>query len=842
MNTVLQNDPVLAPLSVNWKSIAQSACAKVPPLWPLESFVAVNPFLGLSDKSFVGAADLMQRVTHGAMLPAPALYQAKLHAGELADIDLEVAIKLARTQADEAWVNQLAGLTPSHLKLWLHTASGEAASGAIHSVADAADRVNGGQWVKFVEDEVSKWCAAYHDEKQSAWRMPWSSLPLFSAWRESSMRDLQPEVLGLKGFRDFVKSLPANALEALAVMMDQLGIEPEAAENYLHRALMSISGWAGFVQFRVRENGMAGIADDSLLQLLVVRVAYDAALLKAFDGPKLKEFWVGASADITEPVTKNLAYHYVWQLAAECGYQRSLLGEIGAGAKSDVTEQKVAKAVQAVFCIDVRSEVFRRSLESVSPEIETLGFAGFFAMPIEFLPLGHQGGSARCPVLITPKYKVRERLANVTSAEENEQLETLLQGRRVRHAWNAFKTSAISCFSFVETAGLGFAVSLFKAAFVKKSAARGGATAPDVSGCGCSHDHGDTHAPKEDAFGEVTGIPVADQVALAQGALKHMGLTHDFGRIVLLCGHGSETVNNPYAAGLDCGACGGHAGDANARVGATLLNLPHVRKALAETGVEIPDSTWFMAGLHNTTTDEVTLFEVESVPTSHQTDVIELQMWLAKAAKETRAKRAPTLGLGKVEAGSIDGLVGERAADWSQVRPEWGLAGNAAFIAAPRERTQHINLRGRSFLNNYTYSRDEGWATLELILTAPVIVASWINLQYYASTVNNAKFGSGNKVTHNVVGTLGVCQGNGGDLKTGLPLQSVHDGEKWMHEPLRLSVFIEAPREAISMILEKHQNVRELFDNGWLHLFAIEEEGKSTHRYLPGLNWELAEA
>lgn len=842
MNTALQNASILAPRSLNWKTIAQAACTKVPPLWPLDSFVAVNPFLGLSDKSFVGAADLMQKVTHGSMLPAPSLYQGKLHAGEIADTDLEAAIKLAKVQADSAWADQLTGLTPTHLKLWLHTASGEAASATIHSVADAAERVTGGRWGKFVEDEVSKWCAAYHDEKQSSWRMPWSALPLFSAWREAAMRDAQPELLGLRGFRSFVKSLPANASEALAVMMDQLGIDPESAENYLHRALMSISGWAGFVQFRVRENGMAGITDDSLLQLLVVRVAYDAALLTALDGPELREFWISASAETIEPVTKNLACHYVWQLAAECGYQRSLIAEVGAGVNAAAVEDEVAKAVQAVFCIDVRSEVFRRSLESVTPEIETLGFAGFFAMPMEFLPLGHQGGSARCPVLLTPKYKIRERLANVNPAEESEQLETLLLGRRIQHAWNAFKNSAISCFSFVETAGLGFAVSLFKSAFAKKGARPSHSTSPDVTGCGCGHDHVHAHASEDNAFEEVTGIPAADQVALAHGALRHMGLTQDFGRIVLLCGHGSETVNNPYGAGLDCGACGGHAGDANARVAATLLNQPHVRKALAEAGVEIPASTWFMAGLHNTTTDEVTLFEVENVPDTHQSDVAELQMWLSDAAKLTRAKRAPTLGLGRVAAGSIDDLVSERSADWSQVRPEWGLAGNAAFIAAPRERTKHMDLGGRSFLHNYTHSRDEGCATLELILTAPVIVASWINLQYYASTVNNAQFGSGNKVTHNVVGTLGVCQGNGGDLKTGLPLQSVHDGQKWMHEPLRLSVFIEAPREAISMILEKHQNVRELFDNGWLHLFAIEDEGKTTHRYLPGLNWELAAA
>jgi uncharacterized protein YbcC (UPF0753/DUF2309 family) len=75
------------------------------------------------------------------------------------------------------------------------------------------------------------------------------------------------------------------------------------------------------------------------------------------------------------------------------------------------------------------------------------------------------------------------------------------------------------------------------------------------------------------------------------------------------------------------------------------------------------------------------------------------------------------------------------------VRPEWGLAGNAAFIVAPRERTYHLNLKGRVFLHNYIHAADTTKSTLELIMTAPMIVTNWINLQYYASTVNNQALG-----------------------------------------------------------------------------------------------------
>jgi uncharacterized protein YbcC (UPF0753/DUF2309 family) len=178
----------------------------------------------------------------------------------------------------------------------------------------------------------------------------------------------------------------------------------------------------------------------------------------------------------------------------------------------------------------------------------------------------------------------------------------------------------------------------------------------------------------------------------------------------------------------------------------------------------------------------------------------------------------------------------ERAANWAEIRPEWGLAGCAAFIAAPREATAGRDLGGRAFLHSYDWRADAGFGTLELIITAPVVVASWISLQYFGSSVAPEMFGGGNKLIHNVVGGIGVIEGNGGRLRPGLPWQAVHDGDTLAHEPLRLSVMIEAPREEILKVLENHAGVRELFDNGWLHLFVL-KDGKVDARYRPGLEW-----
>ena len=123
-------------------------------------------------------------------------------------------------------------------------------------------------------------------------------------------------------------------------------------------------------------------------------------------------------------------------------------------------------------------------------------------------------------------------------------------------------------------------------------------------------------------------------------------------------------------------------------------------------------------------------------------------------------------------------------------------------------------------------------------MTAPMIVTHWINMQYNASTTDNHKYGSGNKVLHNAVGgNLGVFEGNGGDLRIGLSKQSLHNGEQWMHTAQRLQVYIAAPQDAIAEIVKRHEMIRELIDNEWIYLYQW-HSSDTISRYIKG-QWQL---
>ncbi len=123
-------------------------------------------------------------------------------------------------------------------------------------------------------------------------------------------------------------------------------------------------------------------------------------------------------------------------------------------------------------------------------------------------------------------------------------------------------------------------------------------------------------------------------------------------------------------------------------------------------------------------------------------------------------------------------------------------------------------------------------------MTAPLVVAQWINMEHYFSTVDNEVYGSGSKVYHNVVGRVGVMTGVSSDLRIGLPAQTVFNGALPYHEPVRLLAVIEAPRPRIRDIINRHPLLEQLFNLGWMTLVALDPQDKRFYRYDPATEWK----
>ncbi len=747
----------------------EAACRRIAPLWPLRNFVAVNPFLGLAEMPFPEAARLLGTVAKGSVVMDSDYFLNQIRNGAI------------QAQHVQSALEQLGGQrAPADPLTWL-TAELQREDNALRilTVADGLDAKRGSAWGSFVVDEISKWCASYFDCGQASWSMPWKGESLFQAWKRVAEIDANAEVAGLPGFRRHVQSLPDFEDAAIAHCLRLLKVPADTMVDFLHCELMSVPGWSAYAAYHDRQTPGSQLVK----QVLAIRLVYDVALLS------LDEMWRCKYTESAAAAGFSTA-RYIAQLAAEQAFRTNLVGKLHSVAPPSRTTAR--KQMQAVFCIDVRSEVYRRALEAQSPEIQTIGFAGFFGMPVAFKD------SALCPVLLSPRHELDAKprpsgFGDILTAATT--------------AWKHLTKSASACFSSVEVGGV----------FLGAQMLRKAAASPSVA----------TPAPLL-----TWDIPLSERVDLVAGALKNMSL--DVSRlapVVLICGHGSSTENNPYASSLDCGACGGHKGDVNARFAAALMNDREVREQLKARGVAIPEDTVFAAALHVTTTDDVILYDANLLTDKQR---IEIEKWLSNASRLARAKR---VGHSIPPSDKLDREARRRSADWSEVRPEWGLAGNAAFIAAPRTRTEKLDLGGRVFLHDYDSAADPDSSVLQLILIAPVVVASWINLQYYGSTVNNQLWGSGNKVLHNVAGKFGVWEGNAGDLRTGLPMQSLHDGSKWVHEPLRLQVFIDAPCERIEAILQANSDIRNLVDNNWIYLHSM--AGASIYQRRGAHDWQL---
>ena len=805
-----------------------TAAARVAPTWPLDEFIAVNPYWGWVGRPMPEAAAALGTLAGTRLTMPREWFREQWTAGHLLRRHLhaaaaqEVAARI-NSDADEARVQILVNELVAALQ------GRSAPLARLPLVTDLRDTGApprpGQSWAELVTHQVSQHCAAFFDRHQASWVMDHTQ-GLYETWRQQLSADHGlPWRQGRAALRRRLAALPVVPQALIAAALDGMAIPEDGRESYLSAVLMAIGGWGAWCAYERWQARLGGSDDDNIDQLLAIRLAWEWLLFEDAAPGSLPPGWA-ARWGSAQPAADALrrAQHTDWllQSAVEMAYREPLIDGLSRPLPGD---EPTPPAVQAVFCIDVRSEVFRRALESVSPAVHTRGFAGFFGLCIAYSPIGSALERPQLPGLLAPAHCVSERadgagLGQVLATRRRNALQW-------RQRWAEFRAAPASAFSFVESMGLLYGPKLL-ADSLPSSVAPARWEDAGLSA--------QAAAAMRPCLPQAADDPAA-AAAMAKGILGAMGLVSGFAPLVLLVGHGSRSANNPHAAGLDCGACGGQTGEVNARVLADTLNTPAVREHLRGLGIAIPASTHFLPALHNTTTDEVLLYDTDAVPAALLAALDQLRSWLGAAGQRARAERAPGLGLGALatDPAALKKSVLERANDWAQVRPEWGLADNAAFIVAPRARSRHLNLAGRSFLHDYDHRLDPDLSVLTQIMTAPMVVTHWINMQYHASTVDNRRYGSGNKVLHNVVGgRLGVFEGNGGDLRIGLPTQSLHDGSTLRHTPLRLSVFIEASRAAIDTVMTGHEIVRHLVGNGWLHLFRIDPETSAVEQHRQG--------
>lgn len=760
----------------------------------------------------------------------------------------------------------------------------------MRTLGDRLDAAADTAVIEQVSGQMIKWISAFLDEGMAGWAMPDRSEGFYRCWRELAVHDGSGRLLGILDFSTKVRALSNSPEEVIAGLLETLGLPDAVRKDYLSRCFAQLPGWTGFVRWRSENPEYPGQQENpvDLVEYLAVWLFYEAELVDAFcrkqwgvpgtlecveaklavpesslDADSMavctdawRLYQIGDKLNLTAEELGAIsvsdvatllswleafpaeAHGCVWLEAYEDAYRDRLVHRLYAHPGSAPPVGR--PLAQLILCIDARSEPFRRHVEATG-SYETFGYAGFFGVPMSHQAFDSTERLALCPVLLKPSHAADE----APRPGEDGPLQAYASGTRWRQLgdglFHDLKANPISGFMLVDALGLMFSIGLAGKTLLRKPFVASRAWLRRYFKPALKTQIPFAHADEGPLTnGLISGFSLDEQSAFVGGGLRVIGLTRQLGRFIVVCGHGAISENNPYASAYNCGACGGAHGDPNARVFASMANRPEVRQKLAEGGLVIPDDTWFLAGKHDTTTDRVAFYDVDDIPGTHLEDFNSLKGDLEKAGAVQTAERCARLP-GAPRNMSPDKAFAHalsRSADWANPRPEWGLSSNAAFLIGRRRMTEGLDLESRVFLHSYDPDSDPEGALLEKIMTAPLIVGEWINMEYYFSAVDPWFYGSGSKVIHNVVSGVGVMLGSQSDLQSGLPLQGVNDGSTHYHEPMRLLAMIEAPKERISATIQKHAILQQVFHNGWMNLLAIDPETRAFHRYNVDSSWE----
>ncbi|MBS2019522.1 MAG: DUF2309 family protein [Deltaproteobacteria bacterium] len=728
-----------------------------------------------------------------------------------------------------------------------------------------------------LDDEVHpaliRFVSAYLDQGLSLWPMLHREDGLFlaflQAYRHRSLAPfLGPWGPALLSLLDEEATAARDGLASLAHSLDVLGVDALEQDRFLLETALALKGWAGMVHQLEQRPDRAPVwpVPARLVDFLAVRLLLERAVLTHV--AKLHKWSaslavlreeLSASAPRPPPSTVEARAFAVFQLAQLLGLGAerlaSLSGEDIAELERVIAENRrqherrwlhaayevhlrrrlfdalttqaapsglPAARFQAVFCVDEREESIRRHLEEVDAHAETASTAGFFGVAMYHKGARDARPRPLAPVVVQPRHYVPfeargpGRVSGLARDLGRLRAQTLHVGSR-----SLLRGALVSLMG---------AISLLPLVLRILSPRRFGGEGARAQGEGrLLVDHVEGAPP----IGDRIGYTVEEMAEIVGRVLAELSLGGGrLARLVVICGHAADSLNNPHRSAYECGACGGGPGGPSARAFAMMANRPAVRKILEAT-VPIPDTTVFVAAEHNTTDDSVTWFDVDDLPTTHADDFTHARASFEEACRrnaEERCRRfAQTAMSTRADRDAIH-AVRARRWDLAEPRPEYNHATNAFAIIGRRARTRGLFLDRRAFLVSYDPTCDDSSsATLKRILGAVIPVLAGINLEYFFGAIDNEVYGAGTKLPHNVAGLIGVMNGAQGDLRTGLWAQTVE-----IHEPVRLTVVIETTPERLEEVIASSELLSRLVKNRWLFLAALSPEDPALHDFSTG--------
>jgi uncharacterized protein len=731
-----------------------------------------------------------------------------------------------------------------------------------------------------VDEIIHPWlirlCAVFLDQGTAYWPMPHRERGFYESVRMlfAQRGGVFPKYLaGLDDEFQRQQHLSFTTADAVLDCLDKLRYCEALWPEILQAELLALPGWAGLIRTLEKNPSLAPhhVVPCSLMDYLAVRLTmsrvasqmgaaetvpeeshlktqekrrlsraarvYDAARVVKLSAKEVAGLsdaqWTTFTGEVK--AFNGLERRRILHLAYERWHEREILRGLASHRKyrsvtdDEASELNARPPAQVFFCIDEREESMRRALEEVDAMVETFSSAGYFGVAVDYKGIDDSRSAAFCPVVVKPQHSVLEQ----PKAEDSALLERRRSRRRFlgllvrnwrvssRTLWRGWlSTSMLGLLSAVPLVGHLLAPRRY--ALLRDWLNKAFLPDPRTELTLMRN----TTQSYGVVRGLLTGFAPEEKCERVASVLRPAGLVRGFARVVVVLGHGSTSLNNPHESAHDCGACGGRRGGPNARLFAAMANRPEVRMHLRAQGIEIPEDTWFVGGYHDTCSDDVELFDLDTLPSTHQADMEHTREHLEQACALNARERARRFESCPPDAEPHQALrhVEERSEHLAEPRPEYGHCTNAVCVVGRRGLTRGLFLDRRAFLVSYDANQDAGDQSLAALMAAVVPVCAGISLEYYFSFVDNNRYGCGTKLPHNVTGLLGVMDGHASDLRTGLPWQMVE-----IHEPVRILFVIETTPERLSKVIAANSSLSQLVENRWIRLATVDPASGHVH-------------